>query len=106
MVEENAENTTSKAEDETIIVDDDTPAPEKEPDEWEDILGSGSIMKKIIQKGTSESRPQRLQVCQINYESKLENGILIEKCDNFTMQLGDCDVISISIDIVMFYNSF
>ncbi|GJQ85529.1 hypothetical protein Trydic_g10830 [Trypoxylus dichotomus] len=97
MVEENLENKTNNVENESAQSDKDEnkdiPGAEKSPQEWEDILGSGSIMKKTIQAGKADSRPQRLQICEINYESKLESGILVEKCDNFIMQLGDCDVI-------------
>ncbi|KAK9709918.1 Tetratricopeptide repeat [Popillia japonica] len=99
MVEENIENKTANVdnqsvEDEKKEEKEDTPdTVEKAQEEWQDILGSGSIMKKTIRTGKPDSRPQRLQICEINYECKLENGILVEKCNNFIMQLGDCDVI-------------
>lgn len=98
MVEENIENKTANVdnqsvEDEKKEEKEDTPdTVEKAQEEWQDILGSGSIMKKTIRTGKPDSRPQRLQICEINYECKLENGILVEKCNNFIMQLGDCDV--------------
>lgn len=65
---------------------------EKTEDEWDKVLGTNGIMKKILQKGQPNTRPQRLQVCTINYQCKLENGILVEKYNNLDVQLGDCDV--------------
>lgn len=66
--------------------------PEDEKSEWEDLLGSGSLMKKVVQKGKEDGRPQRLERCVINYECTLEDGTLVEKRDNFEMLLGDCEV--------------
>ena len=62
-------------------------------DKWEDILGSGSLMKKVIVEGKPDSRPQRLENCIINYECTLEDGKLIEKKEKFKVQLGDYEVI-------------
>lgn len=90
MVEEISENQI-KEEDEDISNKSSISVQETQ-EEWEDILGSGSIMKKIVQHGKPDSRPQRLQNCEINYEIQLEDGVLVEKCNNFVMQLGDCDV--------------
>ncbi|KRT81327.1 hypothetical protein AMK59_5847, partial [Oryctes borbonicus] len=104
MVEETLESKIGNVENESVQDEKDenkeVPPIKKPEEEWEDILGSGSIMKKVIQAGTPDSRPQRLQICEINYESKLESGILVEKCNNFIMQLGDCDVIQ-GLDIVI-----
>lgn len=60
--------------------------------DWEDLLGSGSLMKKILVQGKPDSRPQRLEKCVISFECTLEDDTLIEKCDNFEMLLGDCEV--------------
>ncbi|KAK5647393.1 hypothetical protein RI129_002285 [Pyrocoelia pectoralis] len=62
-------------------------------DGWEDILGSGSLMKKIVQEGKPDSRPQRMENCIINYTCTLEDGTLVEKKDKFQVQLGDYEVI-------------
>ncbi|KAF5293880.1 hypothetical protein FQA39_LY13585 [Lamprigera yunnana] len=62
-------------------------------DKWEDILGSGSLMKQILINGTPDSRPQRLQNCIINYESTLEDGTVIEKKEKFKVQLGDYEIV-------------
>lgn len=60
--------------------------------EWIDLLGSGSIMKKIIKEGTPDSRPKRMQNCKIRYECSLADGTVIETADEFVLQLGDCEV--------------
>lgn len=77
--------------DETVTPD----SNEKNDDEpeWIDLLGSGSIMKKIIKKGTPDTRPKRLQECNIRYECSLDDGTIIENFEDFTLQLGDCEVI-------------
>lgn len=62
-------------------------------DGWEDILGSGSLLKKIVQEGKPDSRPQRMENCIINYTCTLEDGKLVEKKDKFKVQLGDYEVI-------------
>lgn len=61
-------------------------------DQWEDLLGSGCLMKKIIKHGEPDTRPQRLEKCLINYECKLENGTVVEEMKDFEMLLGDCEV--------------
>ena len=60
--------------------------------EWEDMLGSGSILRKIVKEGNPNTKPTRLQICEINYQYKLEDGTLIGEEDGFLLQLGDCEV--------------
>uniref|UniRef100_A0A1B6CIU3 peptidylprolyl isomerase n=1 Tax=Clastoptera arizonana TaxID=38151 RepID=A0A1B6CIU3_9HEMI len=64
-----------------------------EDDGWLDILGSGQLKKKVIVKGKDDSRPQRLDVCYISYEGKLEDETVVEKEDNKIVNLGDAEVI-------------
>lgn len=61
-------------------------------DEWVDLLGSGSIMKKIVKEGQSDTRPQRLEKVVLNYKLTLEDGTLVESKNNFELQLGDSEV--------------
>ncbi|XP_019877780.2 peptidyl-prolyl cis-trans isomerase FKBP8 [Aethina tumida] len=63
-------------------------------DEWVDLLGSGSIMKKIIREGLPDTKPQRLQKCRINYTCTLEDDpeVILQEEGN-EIFLGDCDVI-------------
>lgn len=65
---------------------------EKAKPEWEDLLGSGSLMKKLLTEGIPNTRPQRLERVIINYECRLEDGTLAYKHENFSMLLGDCEV--------------
>ncbi|KAK9883977.1 hypothetical protein WA026_004912 [Henosepilachna vigintioctopunctata] len=84
--EENLSN--AKTNSETTESNDDKPT-----DEWIDLLGSGSINKKILKEGTPESRPERQQVCVINYELFLNENDIIEKKENYEIDLGDYDVV-------------
>lgn len=59
---------------------------------WEDILGSGSVLKKLIKAGIPDNRPKRLGTCKIRFVCTLEDGTLVEEKNDFTVQLGDCEV--------------
>ncbi|CRK98122.1 CLUMA_CG011490, isoform A [Clunio marinus] len=61
-------------------------------DDFMDILGNNQLTKKILVHGTSDTRPQRYDICKINYEAKLENGEEVENVENFSFQLGDLEV--------------
>ncbi|KAG5899548.1 hypothetical protein JTB14_008234 [Gonioctena quinquepunctata] len=69
------------------------PPEETTKEEWVDILGSGAIMKKIIKEGQPDSRPQRIEICRINYVCFLEDETLIDSASDFELQLGESDVI-------------
>lgn len=71
---------------------DDSHKKENQIGEWQDLLGSGGIMKKILVEGKPDTRPQRLERCTINYECTLENGDLIEKEEYIEVLLGDHEV--------------
>ncbi|KAJ8928885.1 hypothetical protein NQ314_018491 [Rhamnusium bicolor] len=62
-------------------------------DDWIDLLGSGAIMKKIINEGKVDTRPQRMEKCIINYTCLLEDGTVVESENNFELHLGESDVI-------------
>lgn len=48
---------------------------------------------KILVKGTPDTRPQRLDICIINYSGKVEGSdVEVERGDNLAFQLGDLDV--------------
>lgn len=72
--------------------DDQEEPTEDVPSEWEDLLGSGSVLKKVLKEGTPDTRPNRLQTCILRYESRLEDGTVLEKFDDFKVQVGDCEV--------------
>ncbi|XP_023933897.2 peptidyl-prolyl cis-trans isomerase FKBP8 [Bicyclus anynana] len=71
--------------------------PEKPTDEWQDVLGSGALLKKIIKSGdeSNGSRPQRSDICRISYELKLRDGTqdVVEKRDHIKIYLGDNEVL-------------
>nr|UWK01895.1 FK506 binding protein [Locusta migratoria manilensis] len=69
-------------------------------DEWLDILGTGHLKKKIIKKAENEYRPQSLQICEINLEGRLEDGTVVEKCENLKIQIGDVEVVQ-GIDLAL-----
>ncbi|XP_054277838.1 peptidyl-prolyl cis-trans isomerase FKBP8 [Macrosteles quadrilineatus] len=64
---------------------------EEREQEWLDILGSGQLLKKVIKKGLSDSRPQRSDVCTVRYVGKYEDKVVDE--GNVTINLGDGEVI-------------
>lgn len=70
---------------------------EKPPEEWQDVLGSGALLKKILTQGdeSNGSRPQRSDICRISYELKLrdDNQDLIEKRDQVKIYLGDNEIL-------------
>lgn len=67
-------------------------ADEQVADEWVDILGSGVIMKKVLKEGTPDTRPEKQETCTINYELYVEEDDVIQKEENFEIDLGDNDV--------------
>lgn len=44
-------------------------------------------------KGKPDTQPQRSDICKINLLGKLENGIIVEDFKNFTVQVGDVEVV-------------
>lgn len=67
--------------------------PESEKkDEWDDVLGSGGLLKKILKEGQEDTRPKRLELCTINYKCTLEDGKEVEKGENVIIQLSDLEV--------------
>ncbi|KAM3963185.1 LOW QUALITY PROTEIN: peptidyl-prolyl cis-trans isomerase FKBP8 [Aphomia sociella] len=65
-------------------------------DEWQDVLGSGALLKKFLKHGdeSSESRPQRSDICRISYEVKVrDTGDIVEKRDQVKIYLGDNEIL-------------
>lgn len=61
---------------------------------YQDILGSGDLMKKIINPGNVDERPMKGEQIVINLVGRLENSDdIFEKEENFEITLGDCEVI-------------
>lgn len=70
----------------------DTDKPAKDKCEWEDLLGSGCLMKKILKEGAPKTRPTRLQTCFLKYKCTLEDETVVEEFNDLKIQLGDCEV--------------
>lgn len=69
---------------------------ENEPKEqtYQDILGSGDLLKKIIKEGTVDERPMKGEQIVINLVGRLEeNEDIFEIEENHEITLGDCEVI-------------
>jgi len=69
------------------------PTIEDEPKEqtYQDILGSGDLLKKIIKQGALDERPMKGEQIVINLVGRLEdNDDIFEKEENFEITLGDC----------------
>lgn len=84
--------TNSKQNDEEEICQ---PAEESEPEEptFQDILGSGDLMKKIIKQGTPDDRPMKGEQILINLVGRLEeNNEVVEDQKSVEITLGDCEV--------------
>jgi len=63
---------------------------------YQDILGSGDLLKKIIKQGALDERPMKGEQIVINLVGRLEdNDDIFEKEENFEITLGDCEVIYI-----------
>jgi len=61
---------------------------------YQDILGSGDLMKKIIYPGNVDERPMKGEQIVINLVGRLENSDdIFEKKENYEITLGDCEVI-------------
>ncbi|XP_022181773.1 peptidyl-prolyl cis-trans isomerase FKBP8 [Myzus persicae] len=76
---------------------------EGEPKEqtYQDILGSGDLLKKIIKQGALDERPMKGEQIVINLVGRLEdNDDIFEKEDNFEITLGDCEVIQ-GVDLAL-----
>lgn len=71
------------------------PLNEDDPEEtYQNILGSGGLMKKIIKHGILDERPTKGEQVVINLVGRLqENNDIIEEEENLEITLGDCEVI-------------
>ena len=63
-------------------------------EKFESILGSDSLLKKIIQYGSEPIRPRTGQMCTISYKAFIKNSEeLVEDEENMSFILGDGDVL-------------
>lgn len=67
---------------------------ELEEPTYQDILGSGDLMKKVITQKSSDERPMKGEQVVINLIGRLEGkDDIIEEEKNLEITLGDCEVI-------------
>ncbi|KPJ03297.1 PREDICTED: peptidyl-prolyl cis-trans isomerase FKBP8 [Papilio xuthus] len=70
---------------------------ETQKDEWQDLLGSGALLKKIIKSGDDSEglRPHRGDICRISYEIKIKdsNEHYFEKRDQIKIYVGDNEIL-------------
>lgn len=89
---EERDNLDVKTEDEAEPIREEATTEEQEADGWIDLLGSGAIMKKVIQEGTPDTKPQRNEKCTINYTCTLEDGTVADCRNNFEFYLTESEV--------------
>lgn len=61
--------------------------------EYMDVLGNGSLLKKVLTKGRSELRPESKDIVVINYTGRLEDGTVVEEENNLLVQIDDVEVV-------------
>uniref|UniRef100_A0A182PMV5 peptidylprolyl isomerase n=1 Tax=Anopheles epiroticus TaxID=199890 RepID=A0A182PMV5_9DIPT len=80
------------------------PAEEQKPDnevkttvesesECMDILGNGTLLKKVLKKGRSELRPESKDLVTISYTGRLDDGTVVEEQQNVVVQIDDVEVV-------------
>lgn len=57
-----------------------------------DILGNGTLLKKILKPGEGE-RPESRDIATVNYTGRLDNGTVVEDEQDFTIQIDDVEVV-------------
>lgn len=64
--------------------------------EWEDIIGNGQLLKKVLRKGEHMNRPTSGDVCVLNIEGRLaSNSKVIQKYKNLEVIAGEGDLIQV-----------
>ncbi|XP_038119862.1 peptidyl-prolyl cis-trans isomerase FKBP8 isoform X1 [Culex quinquefasciatus] len=71
-----------------------TPSTSKEEpkEEYMDILGNGTLLKKVLQEGTDE-RPEGRDIAVINFTGRLEDGTIVEQEQGMVVQIDDVEVV-------------
>ncbi|KAL7636064.1 UNVERIFIED_CONTAM: hypothetical protein RMT77_013883 [Armadillidium vulgare] len=73
---------------------------EDEESEWMDVLGTGSLKKKILKEGITDSRPTKRDTVRINAIGRLENGTQFEELHDLVFTVGDGEVIH-GLDLIV-----
>uniref|UniRef100_A0A182NI90 peptidylprolyl isomerase n=1 Tax=Anopheles dirus TaxID=7168 RepID=A0A182NI90_9DIPT len=72
------------------------PAPKEETEgepECMDILGNGTLLKKVLKKGRSELRPESKDLVTISYTGRLDDGTVVEEQSDVVVQIDDVEVV-------------
>lgn len=71
-----------------------TPSTSKEDpkEEYMDILGNGTLLKKVLREG-SEERPEGRDIAHINFTGRLEDGTIVEEERDYVVQIDDVEVV-------------
>ncbi|XP_041767913.1 peptidyl-prolyl cis-trans isomerase FKBP8 [Anopheles merus] len=68
-------------------------ATEESESECMDILGNGTLLKKVLKKGRSELRPESKDLVTVSYTGRLEDGTVVEEQNNAVVQIDDVEVV-------------
>lgn len=92
---------------EAAAAKDKSDADETKTDEWQDVLGSGALLKKIIKVGEESNglRAHRSDICRISYEVKIKDtDHVVEKRDHVKIYLGDNEILQgLDLAVTMMY---
>ncbi|XP_055534285.1 peptidyl-prolyl cis-trans isomerase FKBP8 [Wyeomyia smithii] len=66
--------------------------PVEQKNDTMDILGNGSLLKKVLKEGQGE-RPESRDIAVINFTGRLEDGTLVEQEQNYVVQIDDVEVV-------------
>lgn len=68
---------------------------EDKSEEWMDILGNGQLKKRIIKEGEKDVQPQRGDICTMKIVGALDDGTVVERYDDMSIQIGDLEVVQV-----------
>ena len=66
-------------------------------DEWDDLLGSGALLKRVVKEGQPRTNPDQDQTCHVSYACYVldaetgERGDLVERVEKGVVTIGDED---------------
>lgn len=61
-------------------------------EEYMDILGNGTLLKKVLKEGQGE-RPESKDIAVINYTGRLDDGTIVEEERDCVVQIDDVEVV-------------
>lgn len=64
-------------------------------EEWIDVLGNGQLKKRVIKKGQKDVQPHRGDICTVKIVGVLDDGTVVEKYDDMSIQIGDLEVVQV-----------